>query len=201
MKPYARDLKIAAQVGFVAGVLAVVPATLFFPYDKVLVGIVAIAIIFSASVLGLVTGIFFSRWVASLVEVAKFAIVGGLSTLIELSILNVLFVATGITSGIYYSIFKGFTFLVALFNSYFFNKFWTFGPGGDQAHIEFAKFFISNMIGLLINVSTASLVVNAIGAPARVDPALWANLGAIIAVIVTMIWNFLAYKYVVFKKV
>lgn len=141
-----------------------------------------------------------ARRVPALAQIAKFALVGGFSTFIELAILNTLFAITGITSGLYYSLFKTITFLVAVGNAYIFNRKWTFASENENRKKEFSTFFFSNLVGLIINVSTASFIVNFIGAPTSVDPKVWGNIGAVIAVFAAMIWNFITYKYVVFKK-
>ena len=59
---------------------------------------------------------------------------------------------------------------------------------------------VVSTIGLFINVGALSLIVNSIGAPGAVSPALWANIGALIATAASLIWNFLGYKFIVFRK-
>jgi putative flippase GtrA len=49
-------------------------------------------------------------------------------------------------------------------------------------------------------VAVASLVVNSIGIKFGLTPLLWANVGKIAGIAVASIWNFLGYKFVVFKK-
>jgi putative flippase GtrA len=84
-------------------------------------------------------------------------------------------------------------------NSYFLNKFWTF----KSASGRFPRFFIISLIGFGINVGIASLLVNIIGNPFAflgVSDVIWANIGAIAATLCTMTWNFIGYKFIVFKK-
>lgn len=147
-------------------------------------------------------------WIASLVgkrvpvfyQFAKFAAVGALNTVVDFGVLNLLIFLTSIAAGSWYSVFKGFSFLIANINAYFWNKYWAFGVGGSVNTKEFSQFFIVSLIGFGINVGLASLIVNVIGAPVGVSETLWANVGALAATIISLIWNFLGYKFIVFKK-
>ena len=129
-------------------------------------------------------------------QIAKFILIGGFNTLIDLGVLNILIFATGITSGLGFSLFKGTSFLVAVSNSYFWNKRWTFRSKKDV----FFQFFTVSAVGFVLNVGTASFVVNVITPQFELSEQLWANIGAITGTLVVMTWNFLGYKFVVFKK-
>jgi putative flippase GtrA len=134
-------------------------------------------------------------------QFAKFVLVGALNTFIDFGILNLLIWATGIAIGLHYSLFKAISFFVAATNSYFWNKHWTFEKKDSIfASGEFVKFLVVTFIGFLINVGTASLVVNVIGPQYGIGETLWANIGAFAAVFVAFIWNFLGSKLIVFKK-
>jgi putative flippase GtrA len=130
----------------------------------------------------------------------KFVIVGVINTAIDFAVLNLLILFTSHSNGIYYSIFKSISFSVAVTNSYFMNKYWTFSSHESAKAGEFAKFIIVNIIGLGINVGAASYVVNIVGAPTGISPVVWANIGAISAIIITLFWNFFGMKVFVFKK-
>jgi len=131
-------------------------------------------------------------------QAVKFILVGILNTFVDLGVLNLLIFTTGIASGFGYSVFKGVSFTVAVVNSYILNKFWTFKTTGS-----FGKFFIVSLIGFGVNVGVASVVVNIIGNQLLsfgVSEKIWANVGAIAATFCAMIWNFIGYKFMVFKK-
>lgn len=141
-----------------------------------------------------------SRFIPVFLQVAKFAAVGGLNTLLDLGVLNVLILISGVATGYWYPMFKGISFVIANINSYFWNKHWTFGVS-DSANIkEFSQFLTVSIIGFGINVSIASLIVNIIGAPENISPERWANIGALSATIISLVWNFIGYKFFVFKK-
>lgn len=150
-------------------------------------------------------GVIVAFWLASLYKIfsqlIKFVEVGILNTFVDLGVLSLLMAAAGITGGIWYAVFKGLSFLTATFNSYLWNKIWTFQKEGfDESPREFSEFLMVSGIGLVINVSAASIVVNWLGPQFGLAAEVWGIIGAIIAAICGMSWNFLGYKFFVFKK-
>lgn len=151
----------------------------------------------------------FSLWLAWLFnkkipiiwQAAKFILVGVLNTIIDLGVLNLLMWIFNITAGPLYSVFKGSSFIVATINSYLWNKFWTFEKKETKPGIkESSQFFLVAGIGFLINVGVASFLVNILGPQFGLSQKIWANAGAITATFCGMTWNFLGYKFIVFKK-
>lgn len=134
-------------------------------------------------------------------QLAKFLLIGVLATIVDLGILGFLIWITGITGGVTYSIFKGISFIVATVSKYSGDKLWAFEKKETAgAGKEFTKFFLVTLVGLLINVGAASFVVNTIGPQFNLEAELWANIGGIIAAFATVFWNFVGYKFLVFKK-
>jgi len=134
-------------------------------------------------------------------QAAKFLLVGVVATLVDLGVLNLLMLGSGIATGLYFSIFKGVSFIVATCSKYLGDKFWAFEKM-EKAGMrkEFGQFFAVTLVGLAINVGIASLVVNLFGSPFGMSEKLWANIGGIIAAFAAGIWNFVGYKFIVFKK-
>ncbi len=130
----------------------------------------------------------------------KFLVVGVLNTFIDFGVLNLLIFFTGIAQGLWYSIFKAISFTTAVINSYFMNKFWTFKAKEATNPKEFGQFFIVSAGGFLLNVGTASFLVNFIGPRFGISKNLWANIGALGGTVVAFLWNFAGYKFFVFKK-
>jgi putative flippase GtrA len=133
-------------------------------------------------------------------QFGKFVVVGVINTMIDFGVLNLLIWLTAISAGIYFSLFKALGFIFANINSYFLNKFWTFGQHSQVGSGEYGKFFTISLIGLLINVGVASLVVNLIGPRFEIGPTLWANVGAAFGSGAGLLWNFIGYKFIVFKS-
>jgi putative flippase GtrA len=95
-----------------------------------------------------------------------------------------------------FAVFKAISFLCATTNSFFWNKHWTFGST-EKANVgEVAGFYTVAIIGWVLNVLVATLVKSA-GPETKV----WVDIVSPLAgILVTFIWNFLGYKYFVFKK-
>ena len=193
------DAIISIIIGFLIGVfffIALKNLGKSFPYSWLLLIIfppLALAGMFIASYIG--------KKLLIIYQAAKWVLVGALNTFIDLGVLNGLIWISGIATGLFFTVFKGLSFLVATLNSYFWNKYWTFrkkekvfAPG------EYLKFLIAVTIGLFINIGVASFVVNIIGPQYGITEKMWANVGAFTAVLVAWVWNFLASKFIVFKK-
>ncbi len=131
---------------------------------------------------------------------SKFLAVGIVNTLIDFGILNILILLTHIERGAWFSVFKALSFTVAVINSYFMNKFWTFRAKEATTAKEFSQFLAVSIVGFFLNVGMASLVVNFVGPKFGVSLTLWANLGALLGTGITFVWNFIGYKFFVFKK-
>lgn len=130
----------------------------------------------------------------------RFVLVGVFNTLLDLAVLNGLIVLTATATGTHFSLFKAVSFAVAVANSYIWNKFWTFRKKKGGGIAEFGQFIAVSLVGLGVNVAAASLVVNAIEPPGGLPPQLWANVGAMVAIGFSTIWNFIGYKFVVFRS-
>jgi len=148
-------------------------------------------------------------WIAYLIgkkfifvfQLAKFILIGALFAIFDLSILNVLMDYFGITAGTAYMIFVAVSFIITTSVKYVADKFWAFEKTEkEQMGMEFGKFFIITVISGGIQVIIASLIVNVIGPQFGLLPLVWANIGKIGGIIIASVWNFICYKFIVFKK-
>ena len=135
-----------------------------------------------------------------LYQFGKFASVGVLNTFVDVGVLNLEIATMGTPGAWAYRIFKAISFLAATTNSFFWNKFWTFGSQEPANASQTMKFYLVAIGGFLINVGVASYIFSGIARPLSVSPNLWANIGAIAGVASAFLWDFLGYKYLVFKK-
>lgn len=149
-------------------------------------------------------------------EAGKFVLIGGFNTLADWGILSfliffskkslslntndIMFEILSVTI-VYYSLFKAISFVIATTNSYFWNKFWTFKrKTTEKAGKEFLQFIIVSIFGFLVNVGIASIIFKFIAAFGGLNLDQWGIICAAIATAISMIWNFLGYKFIVFEK-
>lgn len=196
-----KDLKISIFIGIAAGILLLPILPNIAPdlnSTKKFLAALSLALF---TPFGYLVAYGLSKWLPVMIQFVRFGITGGLNALIYLGVLNLLISITKIAAGLYYSLFVSVAFIVAVTNSYFWNKHWVFKAGeSGGGKGEFFRFFLVNLVGFGVNVGAASLVVNVIGAPAGVPASLWANIGAVSAVFITLFWNFIGSKFIVFRK-
>jgi putative flippase GtrA len=141
-------------------------------------------------------------------QFGKFVLVGIMNTLVDLIVLNVEMAVTGIVVGGGYSIQKAISFLFAVTFSYVINKHWTFqDKSKDGEGKKMSQFFAVSVVGMIINVSVATIVVTYLQIPINnllnlsfLTPQLWGTIGALGGTAIGLIWNFIGYKFIVFKK-
>jgi putative flippase GtrA len=135
-------------------------------------------------------------------QISKFVVVGFINTGIDFAVLNALMFSTKIYSGKWLILFNSISFTAAVINSYFLNKYWTFKSkdSKESKTKEFSQFLIISIIGISINdaivYGLATFTSPLFGLPKE----LWTNIAKIFATLASMTWNFIGYKFVVFKK-
>ena len=151
----------------------------------------------------------FGIWIAEIIgrkflfvyQLAKFVLVGAFFAVFDLIILNSLMAYFGITKEeiLKYSIFVVVSFTIATIFKYFANKYWAFEKfEKERMEKEFGIFFLITAISGIIQVSVASLLFKFL--ILAVSPLLAGNIGKILGIVVASVWNFICYKFLVFKK-
>jgi len=197
------DLIISIVIGVLAGVLiSVIGQNIPELSGTVRTVLPLMPILFPiVTLVGMLVAGLLSRFVPVLYQLAKFALVGGLNFLVDLGILNFLTAVSGISEGSGAVSFKAISFLVATTQSFFWNKHWTFRARvGEGGGIQFFQFLIVSTIGFFINLGIFTFVNDVIGPHGGISPKLWLNIAALAAAVVGLVWNFLGYKFFVFKK-
>jgi putative flippase GtrA len=132
----------------------------------------------------------------------KFAVIGVINTGVDFGILNLLVWITDTSKDDPKLIFLNIiSFSIAVVNSYWLNKKWAFqDQGSGDTGKKFSKFLIVSIIGVAINTTVLKFI------SANVDPLfglndqLWINVAKIVATGISLIWNFIGYKLLVFRK-
>jgi len=133
-------------------------------------------------------------------QLGKFLLIGIFFALIDLGVLDILLNLFKITEGLAYSAFVATSFVVVTSVKYVGDKYWAFEKTSkEKMGTEFSKFFVITLISGVIQTAIASLIVNTLGPQLGVSPLIWANVGKICGIIVASAWNFLGYKFIVFK--
>jgi len=156
-------------------------------------------------ILGVNLGYFLGRWLKFFNQFGKFSAIGFTNAAVDFGVLNLLIANTDISSGGWYSVFKAVSFVCAIIPSYFWNKHWVFSSSQGDAltssgGFEFAKFISVAIVSIFINTGTASFVVNYVDPLGGLTLQVWANVGAVAGSAVALIFGFLGFKIVVFKK-
>lgn len=136
-------------------------------------------------------------------QISKFVMVGFINTGIDFGVLNLLMFLTAIYSGRWIILLNSISFTVAVINSYLWNKYWTFKKQGSetgQVAREFSQFLVVSIVGMLLNSGIVYGISTFTPALFGLSSALWTNFAKILATVVSMSWNFIGYKFIVFKK-
>ncbi|MBI1755137.1 GtrA family protein [Candidatus Azambacteria bacterium] len=160
--------------------------------------------------LGLWVASLFARKRLVLFQIGKFGIVGTANFIVDVASFHAiilfsggvkprdLFVVLGLAVTTW-TLFKVLSFVVATSHSFLWNKLWTFGERDmEKTEIEYAHFLMVSIAGLLINGAVFSVVFAL--RPDSSAEALWGTLGAAAGAMAGMAWNFVGYKFFVFKK-
>lgn len=131
----------------------------------------------------------------------KFFVVGVGNTALDLLVLNTLvfFFGTG-AQGELYIVFKSVSFFAAVLNSYVLNKFWVFSTRSKGGKKEPVLFFVVSGIGYLLNVGVSFAAFHTLNASGAVATHSSVTVAAMVGSAAVLVWNFIGYKLLVFKK-
>lgn len=202
----AHDYKTSLIIGVIIGVFAL-PAVhqvllqnkySFLPNTP----LTYLAVIFAFPVLSL-AGIFVAKLlvsrIPSLWQFAKFGLVGVANTIVDIGILNFLIGLTGTNQGLGLALFGAIAFIGATINSYVWNAHWSFKTNSYRTAEELVKFFGVTLVGLLLKTAII-YAATTIYQQTRFGGDLWANIVNLLSIVVTLVWNFVGFKFFVFKS-
>lgn len=209
-----KDVRLALVAGFLIGLLLLPILKTSKPDFYESFFLITIPFFLVATPLGLIVAFQIGKKFSFVWQLGKFGVTGVLNTLVDLGILSLLTYSLGTYLEIdatgrifaalafptFYSLYKSASFVLANVNSYYWNKYWTFKQADNGKKTEFIQFLVVSIIGLFINVAVSSLVFHLAGAEGTLSQARWGLIGAATGSIVGLGWNFVGYKFIVFKK-
>ena len=123
----------------------------------------------------------------------KFILAGSFANVVDIKIFQFIFLFLPNKSVV-----KLISFSIATVVKYFSDKHWTFEKHERKdMHKEMGKFFLVAVVGAAMNVVSFYFLTKI---KTGISANLWIELSIILAAIISGLWNFLGYKYIVFKK-
>ena len=118
-------------------------------------------------------------------ELVKYGAVGVVGAIVDITLLNIIVYFTGID--VYNSLVIAFMFSVIV--CYFLHSHWTFQV--RKRPIKLVAYLLSSVVGLIINFIVMYLLIEGWD--------LWFNYAKIIAILITVVWNYTIAKTLVFN--
>jgi putative flippase GtrA len=133
-------------------------------------------------------------------QAVRFVIVGALNTAVDFIVFNLLaYYVIGLESSFAYFVCKSLAFLVAMANSFFFNRRVTFK---DHSHKKglWWRFSLVTIATFLVSAGISTVAFNLLVNHTSIATLLAGNIGVVVSVVVGMCSNFIGYKYFVFNS-
>ncbi|HXX57688.1 MAG TPA: GtrA family protein [Thermodesulfovibrionales bacterium] len=207
-----KDYRLAAAAGLLIGLLALPVLKALAPASFGRSTLILVPFLFIATPLGLAIIYSLSRKFSLLWQVGKFAVIGVLNMFVDWGVMaSLIFLMRNsfridskdsIMSGItFYSLYKAASFIVANINSYYWNKYWTFAvQTTKKTNAEFLQFLVVSLIGFVANVLVASFVFESLRPIIGFTIDQRGIIGAAVGSAAGFLWNFVGYKFIVFKE-
>jgi putative flippase GtrA len=137
--------------------------------------------------------------ILALKQLGRFGIVGLMNFSVDTGIVTTLSVWTGVFSGAGIILINIVSTTIAIINSYFWQRTWTFGEKVPPTKKEFLGFVMVTLVGLAVNSGLVFALTTFIQPFNGLTPVRLLTAAKIMATLVSLFWNFLGYKFFVFK--
>ena len=134
------------------------------------------------------------RWIG---QVLRFGLVGGLNTIVDLLILNMLLLLIPTSSTRMILIYSAIAYSLGAVNSFLLNKYWTFGYRQRTTWREVVRFIVTTLCGIGWSSIILWLASNALH-PLLINATIWANASKVIAISGTALISYLGMSLWVF---
>lgn len=150
--------------------------------------------------IGLKVAALLAQKLPALYQFAKYGLIGVANTFLSLATVNLLAQLTGIETGVATGGFVIVGFLIANTHSFFWNKHWTFADRSQgQAPVQYVEFLLATAASTLLAAGLVSAITHFVEPPAGFTPAQWLNTANLGGIVVSLAWNFFAYKFIIFR--
>lgn len=199
-----RDRINAAIIGALAGLLAwyvLAAAQISSPLIQAALPWLWLVLAIAAPI-GLWIAARLARRLSWLYQFSKYGLIGVVNTLTSFTLLNFFAQLTGITKGLWVGVFVVVAFTVASTNSFFWNKYWTFNATTqEQTKVQYLQFILVTAISAVLAAALVAGLTHYVASPfgiSKIAEQQWLNVANIFGTVVALLWNFVAYKFVVF---
>jgi putative flippase GtrA len=132
-------------------------------------------------------------------QLLRFSLVGSMNTVVDLLVLNTLLLLFPTTNSFVLLSFNALAYTMGAVNSFFLNKYWTFGYRHSMTRSELLRFTTTTLFGIALSSSIIWLASNVLHS-FLLNPTIWANVSKIFAVICTSLISYLALSFWVFVR-
>ena len=136
-------------------------------------------------------------WSKVLGQLLRFGLVGGLNTALDLLILNGLLWLFPTQDSLLLLVYNSFAYAIGGLNSFFLNKYWTFGRRQRTTRKELVRFTLTTLCGIGWSTIILWLTSNVLH-PFLVNRTLWANASKVVAIAGTACISYLGMRLWVF---
>lgn len=197
------DFRLATLLAFAVGIF-LIPPLVHLHERAIHIGVtlgafVVIGVIIVCNLVILITRTHSTRW-PTLFTFTKFFITGVFNTTFDISVVNLLSFLFFAYTGWPLIAISTISFFTILIYSYFINRSWSFENNTKANLREFSNFTFVALGSFLINTTILYILTTITGAPHGIAEALWINIIKLFTAIISMTWNFIAFRFFVFKK-
>jgi putative flippase GtrA len=130
-------------------------------------------------------------------QLVRFVVVGGLNTGIDLLILNCLLWVLPTQNALLLLLYNSLAYIIGAINSFFLNKYWTFGRKQKTSWSELLRFAMTTLAGVACS-NTIIWLVSTYFHPLIANATIWANASKLFAICGTVLISFLCMRLWVF---
>lgn len=129
----------------------------------------------------------------------RYGLTGVFNMLLNLAVLNILMISTGIYQGYWVTFFSAISFAVVITAAFFVNAYWVFKRRDRVNSNGYKRFFLVSGGVAVANIIFIHILVNFVGAPFGLGAHVWVNIVTLMTVVISVLGNYTGYRLFVFK--